>query len=53
MLVVVYEIVEVGRVVYLFYIYFLLLGDVKKFVVYDVEVVWDGRSFFVRWVKVI
>ena len=48
-----YETVEAGRVAHSFHTYFLLPGDAKKPVVYDVEVVRDGRSFSARRVKAI
>ncbi|NDV91286.1 acyl-CoA thioesterase II [Alteromonas sp. 345S023] len=48
-----YETVESNRVVHSFHTYFLLPGDAKKPVVYDVEVVRDGRSFSARRVKAI
>jgi len=48
-----YETVESGRVAHSFHTYFLLPGDAKKPVVYDVEVVRDGRSFSARRVKAI
>lgn len=48
-----YRTVEAGRSVHSFHTYFLLPGDAKKPVVYDVEVVRDGRSFSARRVKAI
>ncbi|WP_218353805.1 acyl-CoA thioesterase II [Alteromonas lipotrueiana] len=48
-----YRTVESDRVVHSFHTYFLLPGDAKKPVVYDVEVVRDGRSFSARRVKAI
>ncbi|AXR06559.1 acyl-CoA thioesterase II [Salinimonas sediminis] len=48
-----YRTVEPDRVVHSFHTYFLLPGDAKKPVVYDVEVVRDGRSFSARRVKAI
>ncbi|QCZ93495.1 acyl-CoA thioesterase II [Salinimonas iocasae] len=45
--------VDDDRVVHSFHTYFLLPGDAKKPVVYDVEVVRDGRSFSARRVKAI
>ncbi|WP_018981737.1 acyl-CoA thioesterase II [Salinimonas chungwhensis] len=45
--------VDENRVVHSFHTYFLLPGDAKKPVVYDVEVVRDGRSFSARRVKAI
>lgn len=48
-----YETVEPGREAHSFHTYFLLPGDAQKPVVYDVEVVRDGRSFSARRVKAI
>ncbi|AIF98977.1 acyl-CoA thioesterase II [Alteromonas australica] len=48
-----YETVDKDRVAHSFHTYFLLPGDAKKPVVYDVEVVRDGRSFSARRVKAI
>ncbi|NMH58442.1 acyl-CoA thioesterase domain-containing protein [Alteromonas ponticola] len=48
-----YQTVEPGRVAHSFHSYFLLPGDAKKPVVYDVEIVRDGRSFSARRVKAI
>ncbi len=48
-----YETVETDRVAHSFHTYFLLPGDAKKPVVYDVEIVRDGRSFSARRVKAI
>lgn len=48
-----YETVESGRVAHSFHTYFLLPGDAQKPVVYDVEIVRDGRSFSARRVKAI
>ncbi|GGW88455.1 acyl-CoA thioesterase II [Alteromonas halophila] len=48
-----YQTVEAGRVAHSFHTYFLLPGDAQKPVVYDVEVVRDGRSFSARRVKAI
>jgi len=48
-----YETVDKGRVAHSFHTYFLLPGDAKKPVVYDVEIVRDGRSFSARRVKAI
>ncbi len=48
-----YQTVEEGRVAHSFHTYFLLPGDAQKPVVYDVEIVRDGRSFSARRVKAI
>ncbi len=48
-----YQTVEPGRIAHSFHTYFLLPGDAKKPVVYDVEIVRDGRSFSARRVKAI
>lgn len=48
-----YNTVEPGRVAHSFHTYFLSPGDAKKPVVYDVEIVRDGRSFSARRVKAI
>ncbi|MCW8108465.1 acyl-CoA thioesterase II [Alteromonas ponticola] len=48
-----YQTVEAGRFAHSFHTYFLLPGDAKKPVVYDVEIVRDGRSFSTRRVKAI
>ncbi|MDY6885352.1 MAG: thioesterase family protein, partial [Pseudomonadota bacterium] len=48
-----YETVSPDRVAHSFHTYFLLPGDTKKPVVYDVEIVRDGRSFSARRVKAI
>ncbi len=48
-----YQTVEEGRVAHSFHSYFLSPGDAKKPVVYDVELVRDGRSFSARRVKAI
>lgn len=48
-----YETVDADRVAHSFHTYFLLPGDAKKPVVYDVERVRDGRSFSARRVKAI
>ena len=48
-----YKTVESNRIAHSFHTYFLLPGDAKKPVVYDVEVVRDGRSFSARRVKAI
>ena len=45
--------VPAGRVAHSFHSYFLLPGDAKQPVVYDVEVVRDGKSFSARRVKAI
>ena len=45
--------VEENRFCHSFHSYFLLPGDAKKPVVYDVEIVRDGRSFSARRVKAI
>lgn len=50
---VVKEIVLEERLVYLFYSYFFCLGDSKKLIIYDVEMLCDGNSFSVCWVVVI
>ena len=42
-----------GRVTHSFHSYFLLPGDAKQPVVYDVEIVRDGKSFSARRVKAI
>ena len=42
-----------GRVAHSFHSYFLLPGDAKQPVVYDVEIVRDGKSFSARRVKAI
>ena len=42
-----------GRVAHSFHAYFLLPGDAKKPVVFDVQTVRDGRSFSTRRVKAI
>lgn len=48
-----YHTVADDRVAHSFHSYFLLPGDAKKPVVYDVEIVRDGRSFSARRVKAI
>lgn len=48
-----YQTVPEDRIAHSFHTYFLLPGDAKKPVVYDVEVVRDGRSFCTRRVKAI
>ncbi|MEG3768184.1 acyl-CoA thioesterase II [Alteromonas sp. 14N.309.X.WAT.G.H12] len=48
-----YKTVLAGRIVHSFHSYFLLPGDARKPVIYDVEVVRDGRSFCTRRVKAI
>ncbi|MBU3022919.1 acyl-CoA thioesterase II [Aestuariibacter sp. A3R04] len=48
-----YKTVETGRFAHSFHSYFLLPGDAKKQVVYDVEVVRDGNSFCTRRVKAV
>ncbi|NDW20075.1 acyl-CoA thioesterase II [Alteromonas hispanica] len=48
-----YETVDEERVAHSFHTYFLLPGDAQKPVVYDVEIVRDGRSFSARRVKAI
>ncbi|MCU7554181.1 acyl-CoA thioesterase II [Alteromonas sp. ASW11-19] len=48
-----YKTVAEGRVAHSFHTYFLLPGDAQKPVVYDVEIVRDGRSFSARRVKAI
>lgn len=48
-----YATVDEDRVVHSFHTYFLLPGDAQKPVVYDVEVVRDGRSFSARRVKAV
>lgn len=48
-----YETVEEGRIAHSFHSYFLLPGDAKKPVVYDVERVRDGRSFSARRIRAI
>lgn len=48
-----WESVPAGRVAHSFHSYFLLPGDAKQPVVYDVEVVRDGKSFSARRVKAI
>lgn len=45
--------VPAGRVAHSFHSYFLLPGDAKQPVVYDVEIVRDGKSFSARRVKAI
>jgi acyl-CoA thioesterase II len=45
--------VPVGRVTHSFHSYFLLPGDAKHPVVYDVENVRDGRSFSTRRIKAV
>ena len=48
-----YQTVESGRFAHSFHSYFLLPGDAKKPVVYEVENVRDGRSFCTRRVRAI
>lgn len=48
-----YKSVPEGLVAHSFHTYFLLPGDAKKPVVYDIEIVRDGRSFSARRVKAI
>ena len=48
-----YQTVEAGRIAHSFHTYFLLPGDAQKPVVYDVEIVRDGRSFSARRIKAI
>lgn len=48
-----YRTVDDDRVAHSFHSYFLLPGDAQKPVVYDVEVVRDGRSFSARRIKAI
>ena len=48
-----YQSVPEDRVVHSFHSYFLLPGDAQKPVVYDVEIVRDGKSFSARRVKAI
>lgn len=48
-----YQTVDANRVVHSFHTYFLSPGDAKRPVVYDVEIVRDGRSFSARRVKAI
>lgn len=48
-----YRSVPEGRIAHSFHSYFLLPGDAKKPVVYDIEVVRDGKSFSARRVKAI
>lgn len=48
-----WESVPAGRVAHSFHSYFLLPGDAKQPVVYDVEIVRDGKSFSARRVKAI
>ncbi|QJR82596.1 acyl-CoA thioesterase II [Alteromonas pelagimontana] len=48
-----YQTVEPGRIAHSFHTYFLLPGDAKKPVVYEVESVRDGRSFSARRVKAV
>ncbi|NVK57160.1 MAG: thioesterase family protein [Alteromonadaceae bacterium] len=48
-----YDSVPEGRIAHSFHSYFLLPGDAKLPVVYDVEVVRDGKSFSARRVKAI
>lgn len=45
--------VPAGRVAHSFHSYFLLPGDAKQPVVYDIEIVRDGKSFSARRVKAI
>lgn len=48
-----YKTVEEGFTAHSFHTYFLLPGDAKKPVMYDVEIVRNGRSFCTRRVKAI
>jgi acyl-CoA thioesterase-2 len=48
-----YETVPKGRLAHSFHSYFLLPGDAKKPVVYDVETLRDGKSFSARRIKAI
>ncbi len=48
-----YKTVDENRVIHSFHSYFLLPGDAKKPVIYDIENVRDGRSFSARRVKAI
>lgn len=48
-----WESVPAGRVAHSFHSYFLLPGDAKQPVVYDIEIVRDGKSFSARRVKAI
>ncbi|MBU2976911.1 acyl-CoA thioesterase II [Alteromonas sp. C1M14] len=48
-----YKTVGPERVAHSFHSYFLLPGDAKKPVIYDVEIVRDGRSFCTRRIKAI
>jgi acyl-CoA thioesterase-2 len=48
-----YETVPKGRLAHSFHSYFLLPGDAKKPVIYDVETLRDGKSFSARRIKAI